>query len=272
MTEEYREEIEDHFEPYQEDLSEAIAKTRQEWKNLSSEKAIRHYKEMYNIEMDFARRNDYLASAGNKMSQKEFERWEDAFTDELRLAGEEIQSGKLGTKSEAEAMQHMIAYCEEESFEKSLEVQAGQHYIERDNDLRLAIRKSEGIGSEDDLEYLNGFHPLIIKYFDLKYKSEETEKDDTGTYENKCLKAHNEAISYLNNLNRLAHKYGTRAFTPRNYWTSGLCDKKNQTPAISAVIHYDLSITDNYFAVAFREEANLRQKKSNKLSRYGFGY
>ena len=173
MTEEYREEIEDSFEPYQEDLSEAIAKTRREWKNLASEKATRHFKEMYDIEMDFARRNDYLASAGNKMSQKEFERWEDAFADELRLADEEIQSGKLGTKSEAEAMQHMIAYCEDGSFEKSLEVQAGQHFIERDNDLRLAIRKSESIGSEDDLEYLNDFHPLIIKYFDLKYDDEK---------------------------------------------------------------------------------------------------
>ena len=272
MTEEYREEIEDSFEPYQEDLSEAIAKTRREWKNLASEKATRHFKEMYDIEMDFARRNDYLASAGNKMSQKEFERWEDAFADELRLADEEIQSGKLGTKSEAEAMQHMIAYCEDGSFEKSLEVQAGQHFIERDNDLRLAIRKSESIGSEDDLEYLNDFHPLIIKYFDLKYDFKEVEGNDASTHENKFSKTHNDAINYLNNLNRLAQKYGTRPFTPRKFWTSSLCDKKAQTPAISAIIHYDLNITDNYFMVAFREEVNLRQKKSNKLSRYGINY
>lgn len=251
MAEEYREEVDEFQELPREDLTEAIAKTKREWKFAASEKATRHFKEVYEIEMDFARRDKYLAMAGNKMSQKEFERWEDAVADELKLARWEVQRGKLGTKSEAEAMQHMITYCDKDEIGKSVEVRAANYYVERDNDLRLAIRKSGDVEAEDDLAYLNGFLQVATMHLELNKSSAERESEYSfSSYIDKYAELYNTTIKYINGLNRLAQKYGTRAFTPRDFWTSDLCDRRNCTPAIAAIMRYDRDIVGEYCVMA----------------------
>lgn len=253
MTEQYREEVEETQDFPREDLTEAIAKTKREWKDAASEKAARHFKEVYEIEMDFARRGEYLAMAGNKMSQKEFERWEDTAADELRLAREEVQRGKLGTRSEAEAMQRMIAYCEDDELGKTIEAQAGRYYAERDNDLRLAIRGSGDAEAEEDLAYLNSFYQVAKMLLDAKAV---VTNNDGGHgysfYEDKRAELYNSAIRYLNGLNRLAQKYETRAFVPRDLWTSDLCDRQNYTPAIVSIMRYDRGIVEEYCLAIFK--------------------
>ena len=251
-----------------EDLAEAIAKTRQEWRNAASEKASRHTKEIYEIEMDFFRRNQYLTNTGVKMSQREFEKWEDTITDEYKLAEKDINHGGMRLRDEAEIFQNMIAYYKKSDFNKTVEAQAGRFYVERDNELRLAIRKDGGEDAEKDLACLNGFYPVAIKHLENQYQTE----NDKNSAKDDELALEDDVIKHLNNLNRLARKYGTRAFTPRDFWTSDICNEKLQTPAISTVIHYDHNLVEEYLVLAFNDEIKKRQPKANLFSKYGLDW
>ncbi len=259
---------EDQETPW-DDLTNAIIRTKQEWKEAALEKAIRHYAEIYDIEMDFAKRNENLALSNGQMSQKEFERWEDAVSDELKLGEEEIQRGEMKLSKKAEAMQNMIAYRVDKELPKTIEAQAGRFYVERDNELRLAIRKTGGPDADEDLTYLNGFYPMVAAHLDYKYMSADEIQDyGVNAYERQRTRVHNDTIRHLNGLNRLSKKYGTRPFTPRDFWTSDLCDKTAQTPAIAAIMRYDRDIVEEYYAIAFKKDVHMREGKAAQRQRY----
>ena len=205
------------------------------------------------------------------MTQKEFERWEDAIADEMRPATEEMRIGEMKFSEKAEVMQSMVAYRVDTELSKTIEARAGDYYTERDKALRTAIKESGRADAEKDLAYLNGFFPVVARHLDFKYMTAEDVRDYGSTmYESQRTKAHNDTIRYLNGLNRLAQKYGTRAFVARDFWTSDLCDKKAQTPAIAAVMRYDRDIVEEYYAIAFSSEVRKRKALVAKANRYGF--
>ena len=236
------------------DLTNAIIKTKQEWKNATFERAIRHFAEIYDIEMDFAKRNKSIIAAGGEMSREEFERWEDAITKELESGEDETAKGAMSLDKKAEAMQNMIAYRIDVKINKTIEAQAGKYYTDRDNELRLAIREIGGVDAENDLPYLNRLRPIVNALHEYKDMTpDEIKKYGIDAYERQRTKIHDEIIRHINDLNRLSLKYGTRTFTPRDFWADGICEKNKQTPSIKAIIHYDYCIVEEYCAFAFNE-------------------
>ena len=236
------------------DLAEAIAQTRREWKEAALERAGKHFAEARGIELDYDRRGEILAATDNEMTQKEFERWEDTVADELELAEKEIRRKEVKLADRAEVMQNMIAYHEDDEIGKVIETQSAKYYVERDNELRLAIRKNGGTDTEKDLAYLNGFYPTVMMYFDFKHTNlDNIQGYGREVYEQQRTEARNDTIRYLNGLNQLARKYRTRAFTPRDFWASDLCDTKERTLAIATVMHYDKVIVEEYCMTAFKK-------------------
>ena len=255
MSETFKHEENEQDNEAWDQLAESVAQFKQKQKEAAPERAKRHFQEIRAIEMDFAKRNDAIATAGEKMTQKEFERWEDAIADEMR----------------PEVMQSMVAYRVDTELSKTIEARAGDYYTERDKALRTAIKESGRADAEKDLAYLNGFFPVVARHLDFKYMTAEDVRDYGSTmYESQRTKAHNDTIRYLNGLNRLAQKYGTRAFVARDFWTSDLCDKKAQTPAVAAVMRYDRDIVEEYYAIAFSSEVRKRKALVAKANRYGF--
>ena len=256
-----------------EGLAEAVVQLKQEQKDAAPEKAKSHFEEIRCIEKDFARRNATIASDGGKMSKKEFEKWEDAISDELGYADDQFRIGKMIFRDKAEAMQHMVAYRVDTELHKTIEAQAGNYYFERDRELRAAIKEQGGPNAASDLTLLNGFYPAVAAHLDYKYMSPEDVRDfGSDVYERRRTEAHNDTIRYLNSLNHLARQYGTRPFTVRDFWTSDLCDKRAQTPAIAMVMRYDRDIVEEYYAIAFSSDIKKRIATSNRSFQGGLYY
>lgn len=251
-----------------EGLAEAVAQLKQEQKDAAPGRAKKHFEEARSIEMDFARRSATIASDGGKMSKKEFEKWEDAISDELRYADDQFRIGRMIFRDKAEAMQHMVAYRVDTELHKTIEAQAGHYYFERDRELRTAIKERGGPSEKSDLALLNGFYPAVAAHLDYKYMSPGDVRDfGSDAYERQRTEAHNDAIRHLNALNHLAKKYGTRPFTARDFWTSDLCDKRAQTPAIAMVMRYDRDIVEEYYAIAFSSDIKKRLATSSRSFR-----
>ena len=252
-------------------LAADLAKTRQEIKEAAPERATRHFKEIREIEVDFARRNASLKADDELMSRKEFEKWEDAVADEVKWGDDEMRRGEMRFGSKAEAMQHMVAYSVDTELHKTIEAQAGNYYYERDAELHAAIKESKSDTAKSDLAFLNGFYPAVAAHLDYKYMTREDVRDyGSDDYERQRTRAHNDAIRYLNGLNGLAYKYGTRPFTARSFWTSDLCDKSAQTPAIARVMRYDRDIVEEYYAIAFSAEVQKREARLARAIERGF--
>ena len=256
----------------QDDIQAAnsLRRFREQRAERAPAEATRLFNEVREIQRDFARRSATIQENGETMSKKEFERWEDAFTDEYDAAKREINSAGLNLDAEAEATQHMVTYTQDSELHKTIEAQAGNFYYERYNALRQAIQSSGDEDAEEDLKYLGGFLSSVERHLDYKYMTREEVRDyGPEAYERQRTAAHNNAIEHLNGLNRLAKKYSTRPFTVRNFWPSSIRQKRSQTPAIAKVMRYDRDIVEEYYAIAFSTEVREREAKQRRSERYG---
>lgn len=251
-------------------IANMLRSFRQQQVEDAPAEATRFFKEIFDIQQDFANRSAKIRENGETMSQKEFEKWEDAFSYEYNSAKEEIYSANLNLDAEAEAAQHMVTSTKESELHKTIESQAGNFYYERTNTLRKAIQNSDSNTAAKDLEYLATFPSSVARHLDYKYMTREEVRDyGPETYERQRTAAHNNAIEHLNGLNELAKKYGTRPFTVRNFWPSNIRDKRGQTPAIAKVMRYDRDIVEEYYAIAFSSEVRNREAKQKHLEKYG---
>ncbi|MBR3386330.1 hypothetical protein IKG68_02070 [Candidatus Saccharibacteria bacterium] len=221
--------------------------------------AKKHFREVRELEYIFAGRNEKLAEAGEPMSEKEFERWEDDLEFELKQGERQVEIGKMNFDEEGAVKSEIVAYHEEKDLAKTVEAQAGNWFYARERALETRLRES---GTEDEIRYLHNFYQSVEAHLDFKYMTRE-EKMDYGDarYERNRTEAHNNAIKHLNGINDLARKYGTRPFTARNFWPSDMRDKASQTPGMAAVMRYDRDIVEEYYAIAFREDVARREAK-----------
>lgn len=248
----------------------SLRKFRQQQTERAPAEAARLFNEVRDIQQDFAKRSATIQENGETMSQKEFEKWEDAFSYEYDAAQREISSAGLNLDTEAEATQHMVTYTQDSELHKTIEAQAGNFYYERYNALRQVIQSSDNEDAEEDLKYLGGFLSSVERHLDYKYMTpEEVREYGPESYERQRTAAHNNAIEHLNGLNKLAKKYGTRPFTVRNFWPSSIRQKRGQTPAIAKVMRYDRDIVEEYYAIAFSTEVREREAKQRRRLRYG---
>lgn len=222
--------------------------------------------EIYDLQMDFAGRLEALDSP---MSEKEYRKWEDDFSDNWGQITKQVQRHNLGAKDEAIAEEPMIAYTVDTELHKTIEAQAGNFYHHRQSALREAIQNSTKPDDvkQKDLDFASGFATAVARHLDFKYMTHnDVLAYGPDRYESNRTKAHNDAIDYLNDLNDLCREYDTRPFTPRNFWTSR---KSNQTPEIQRRMRYDRDIVEEYYALAFSSDVARREREQARDLKYG---
>ena len=99
--------------------------------------------------------------------------------------------------------------------------------------------------------------PQIEQYGDDMWSLQQFDERRTAS--------HNDAIKHLNYLNDLARKYGTRPFTPRNFWTS---QNQRQTPAMSSHMSYDRHVFESFYTHAFGKESVDRIRRKHERNSY----
>ena len=212
------------------------------------------------LEYQFRKQLDRSKERGElHIDKEEFSKWEQDYRYLWLRVREQVQRNGLTSAEEATAEQKIIVYTEEADLATTVEAQAGNFFTERERNLLSAIREQGG--NEEDLKVARGFAEAVDDHLDFKYMSPDEIRDyGYDNYESHRTIAHNNAIKQLNNMNRLAEKYGTERFTPRDFWTSEM-PKSAQTPAIARRMRFDRDIVEEYYGIAFRSEAKRREAK-----------
>lgn len=253
---------------------EAANKAAQEFRTEQSTKSVelatRFFKEALEVQTDFRRRLELISQNGDEMSEKEFEKWEDYYADEISYAEDELkQWTDYRPETVAECKKSMILPTSNDGeLSNTIEAQAGRFYFSRLSALREAIMSSNDPKAEEDLEYAKGFYPTVLRHLDYVYMSEDDARDHGfAEYDQARTWAHNQVIRYLNGLNDLATKYHVRTFMARNLWPSDTRSKKDQTPAIANMMRYDRDIAGRYYTTAFSAEIEQRERAQKAKQR-----
>ena len=251
-----------------------IAKIAKEFWRQETEKAPDYATDFYraalSVTRDFDLRRQNLESSGNKMTRQEFEKWEDALSDELEFAGDELEKTDNTLEIMAESARAMILTTDEHKTYKTIEAQAGNYYHERSAALKQAIESSGQPESEKDLNSIREFYFAVIDHLDYRYEDpERVFSMGVKEFDKQRTMAHNNVIKHLNKLNNLARKYHVRPFTIRNFCPSDVRPKEKQTPAVADLMVYDRYSVQSYYVIAFSSEERKRQAIQERNSRYG---
>ena len=253
---------------------EDVAKLAKESWNKESDHATDYAADFYraalDVTRDFDRRRQALESEDQKMSKTEFEKWEDALSDELEFAGDELEKTDNTLEIMAESARAMILTTDEHKTYKTIEAQAGNYYHERSAALKQAIESSGRLESEKDLNSIRGFYFAIMDHLDYRYEDQDRVFSmGVKEFDKQRTMAHNNVIKHLNELNDLARKYHVRPFTLRNFCPSDARPKEKQTPAIADLMAYDRYSVQSYYTIAFSSEVKRRQAIQERNNRYG---
>ena len=228
------------------------------------------YRAALSVTRDFDLRRQNLESSGNKMTQQEFEKWEDALSDELEFAGDELEKTDNTLETMAESARAMILTTDEYKTYKTIEAQAGNYYHERSAALKQAIESSGQPESEKDLNSIREFYFAVIDHLDYRYEDpDRVFSMGVKEFDKQRIMAHNNVIKHLNELNDLARKYHVRPFTLRNFCPSDARPKEKQTPAVADLMAYDRYSVQSYYTIAFSSEVKRREAIQERNSRYG---
>ena len=253
-----------------------VAKMAKEDWRQETEKAPEYAADFYraalDVTRDFDRRRQALESEDQKMSKTEFEKWEDALSDELEFAGNELEKTDNSLETMAESARAMILTTDEHKTYKTIEAQAGNYYHERSAALKQAIESSDRPESEKDLNSIRGFYFAIMDHLDYRYEDpERVFSMGVKEFDKQRIMSHNNVIKHLNELNDLARKYHVRPFTLRNFCPSDARPKEKQTPAVADLMAYDRYSVQSYYTIAFSSEVKRREAIQERNNRYG-GY
>ena len=253
---------------------EDVAKLAKESWNKESDHATDYAADFYraalDVTRDFDRRRQALESEDQKMSKTEFEKWEDALSDELEFAGDELEKTDNTLETMAECAQYMILTTDEEKTYKTIEAQAGNYYHERSAALKQAIESSGQPESKQDLDSIRKFYYAVGDHLDSRYPMPgEVERRGYEEFEKERTLSHNNLIKAFNDINDLARKYHVRPFTIRNFCPSDVRDKKDQTPAVARLMKYDRYVLQSFYIAAFSSEEQRRKAKQERENRLG---
>lgn len=228
-------------------------------------------KEIRDLELDYRKQVERSEEKGQShIPESEFLLWEDDYTSLWREVEKQKLKGALDSYQEAKAEEPMFFTQDEGLLSKTIEAQAGIFYSKREEALLDAIL--ENGDNRDDYNYVISFAKSVSTHLDYKYMSaEEMKVYGYDQYERDRTRVHNNAIKHLNGLNHLAEKYGTKRFTPRDFWTSDV-PVYQQTEAMAKRMRYDRDLVEEYYNHAFRREAERRKMIQERALRNGFGY
>jgi len=251
-----------------------VAKMAKEVWQQETEKAPDYAADFYraalDVTKDFDRRKQTLESENQKMSRTEFEKWEDALSDEIGYAKKELEKTDNTLEMMAECAQHMILTTDEEKTYKTIEAQAGNYYHERSAALKQAIESSGQSESKQDLDSIRKFYYAVVDHLDYRYPMPgEVERRGYEEFEKERTLSHNNLIKAFNDINDLARKYHVRPFTIRNFCPSDAREKKDQTPAVARLMKYDRYVLQSFYIAAFSSEEQQRKAKQERENRLG---
>ena len=251
-----------------------VAKMAKEVWQQETEKAPDYAADFYraalDITRDFDRRRQALESEDQKMSKTEFEKWEDALSDEIGYARKELEKTDNSLETMAECAQYMILTTDEEKTYKTIEAQAGNYYHERSAALKQAIESSGQSESKQDLDSIRKFYYAVVDHLDYRYPMPgEVERRGYEEFEKERTLSHNNLIKAFNDINDLARKYHVRPFTIRNFCPSDAREKKDQTPAVARLMKYDRYVLQSFYIAAFSSEEQQRKAKQERENRLG---
>lgn len=251
-----------------------VAKMAKEVWRQETEKAPEYAADFYraalDVTKDFDRRRQTLESENQKMSRTEFEKWEDALSDEIGYARKELEKTDNSLETMAECAQYMILTTDEEKTYKTIEAQAGNYYHERSAALKQAIESSGQSESKQDLDSIRKFYYAVVDHLDYRYPMPgEVERRGYEEFEKERTLSHNNLIKAFNDINDLARKYHVRPFTIRNFCPSDARDKKDQTPAVARLMKYDRYVLQSFYIAAFSSEEQRRKAKQERENRLG---
>lgn len=253
---------------------EDVAKLAKESWNKESDHATDYAADFYraalDVTRDFDRRRQTLESENQKMSRTEFEKWEDALSDEIGYARKELEKTDNSLETMAECAQYMILTTDEEKTYKTIEAQAGNYYHERSAALKQAIEFSGQSESKQDLDSIRKFYYAVVDHLDYRYPMPgEVERRGYEEFEKERTLSHNNLIKAFNDINDLARKYHVRPFTIRNFCPSDAREKKDQTPAVARLMKYDRYVLQSFYIAAFSSEEQQRKAKQERENRLG---
>ena len=253
---------------------EDVAKLAKESWNKESDHATDYAADFYraalDVTRDFDRRRQALESEDQKMSKTEFEKWEDALSDEIGYARKELEKTDNSLETMAECAQYMILTTDEEKTYKTIEAQAGNYYHERSAALKQAIESSGQSESKQDLDSIRKFYYAVVDHLDYRYPMPgEVERRGYEEFEKERTLSHNNLIKAFNDINDLARKYHVRPFTIRNFCPSNAREKKDQTPAVARLMKYDRYVLQSFYIAAFSSEEQQRKAKQERENRLG---
>lgn len=251
-----------------------VAKMAKEVWRQETEKAPDYAADFYraalDVTKDFDRRRQTLESEKQKMSRTEFEKWEDALSDEIGYARKELEKTDNSLETMAECAQYMILTTDEEKTYKTIEAQAGNYYHERSAALKQAIESSGQSESKQDLDSIRKFYYAVVDHLDYRYPMPgEVERRGYEDFEKERTLSHNNLIKAFNDINDLARKYHVRPFTIRNFCPSDAREKKDQTPAVARLMKYDRYVLQSFYIAAFSSEEQRRKAKQERENRLG---
>ena len=246
---------------------------KQERSNPKRKKEISTFAEtIADIESSFKKRLSDLRETNSKMSQKEFEKWEDGYADEWGYLQDSLAkidyNGTTQQEVEYQASVQAPMFKSESGLYETIEAYSGEFFHERAHQLGLIIKNSDNETKESDLKTIVTFWYAVYEHLDHKYTTPNEivelfgdSEYDFKRFEDSRTEAHNKAIDHLNHLNNLAKKYGSRPFTPRNFWTSY---NQNQTQDMKNRMSYDRHVFEAYCIHAFGDRAAQIERKHNR--------
>ena len=173
---------------------------------------------------------------------------------------------------EYEADVEAAMFSSESHLDEAIEARSGDYYTERSRALRDAINASGEKTKQSDLSLLGSFWSSVAEHLEYRYTTQAELRDQYGDdmwslqqFDERRTASHNDAIKHLNYLNDLARKYGTRPFTPRNFWTS---QNQRQTPAMSSRMSYDRHVFESFYTHAFGKESVDRIRRKHERNSY----
>lgn len=238
------------------------------------EEAERHAKTVSEIQKSFGKRLSNLEENTEKMSEKEFLKWEDEYAEEFGKMLKETERGNMSFDDTAENIKECVAYPgsnKEDVLAQTVEAYSGEYYYDRANELKQAIMDNcDEETAKTKIRLIEDFVSAVYDHIDFKYMDREDVRDyGFERYESDRTFKHNSIIKKLNELNNLAREYQTRPFTARNFWPSDLKEKKGQTPAEALIFRYDRDIVEEYYAHAFPSAVKRAIAKQDFNARYG---
>ena len=217
-------------------------------------------RETSEIEKDFINYIKEKKSDNEEISEAEFEKWENALSDNINHAEQALRKTDYKLETIANSQQKLTLGIPSD---KTIEAKAGKFYDQRIKLLTETIDSSNDENTEKDLQYISDFYPRVIRYIERKYSSPEEQIDWFGNYQEvdkAIVSAHNDVIKHLNGLNDLAKKYHVRPFTVRNFLPSDAVLKERQTQAIQDIMQLDRYIVVDYCRTAFPSEFERAEK------------